>query len=128
VFGQIERSCVYTQRVILNIILHLPYQQMPASWNDEITCKFVELYKEHERLWNMHSNEYRNKNARQTDLEKMFENIGWENLTTEDSKQKIKSLRAPTNKNLIKLRNLRDPELLFSPYFLFKNLCKLCKQ
>jgi hypothetical protein len=42
----------------------------------------------------MHSNEYRNKNARQTALEKIVENIGWENFTTEDSKQKIKSLRA----------------------------------
>jgi hypothetical protein len=67
---------------------------MPERWNDEITCKFVELYKEHECQWNMHSNEYRNKNARQTDSEKSVENIGWENFTTEDAKQRIKSLRA----------------------------------
>jgi hypothetical protein len=42
----------------------------------------------------MHSNEYRNENARQTALEKIVENTGWENFTMEDSKQKIKSLRA----------------------------------
>jgi hypothetical protein len=27
-------------------------------------------------MWNMHSNEYRNKNARQTALQKIVENIG----------------------------------------------------
>jgi hypothetical protein len=43
---------------------------------------------------NIHSNECGNKNARQTALEKIVENIGWENFTTEDSKQEIKSLRA----------------------------------
>jgi hypothetical protein len=67
---------------------------MLACWNDEITCKFVELYKEHEYLWNMKSNEYRN-NARQTALEKIVENIGWKNFTTEDSKQKIKICLPP---------------------------------
>jgi hypothetical protein len=35
----------------------------------------------------LHSNEYRNKNVRQTSLEKIVENIGWENFTTEDTKQ-----------------------------------------
>jgi hypothetical protein len=65
---------------------------MPARWNDEITCKFVELYKEHECLWNMHSNEYRNKNARQTALETIVENIEWENFTTEEVKQSMSDL------------------------------------
>jgi cytoplasmic iron level regulating protein YaaA (DUF328/UPF0246 family) len=65
---------------------------MPARWNDEITCKFVELYKEHECLWNMHSNEYRNKNARQTASEKIVEHIRWENFNTEKATQSTSDL------------------------------------
>lgn len=63
---------------------------MPARWNDEITCKFVELYKEHECLWNMNSTLYK----RQSALEEIVRKMGLENFTTEEAKQKIKSLRA----------------------------------
>jgi len=67
---------------------------MPARWNDELTCKYVELYKEHECLWNMNSTQYKRKDARQSALEKIVRKMGLENFTTEDAKQKIRSLRA----------------------------------
>jgi hypothetical protein len=67
---------------------------MPARWNDEFTCKYVELYKENECLWNMNSTLYKRKDARQSALEKIVRKMGLENFTTEDAKQKIRSLRA----------------------------------
>jgi hypothetical protein len=67
---------------------------MPARWNDELTCKYVALYKEHECLWNTNSTQYKRKDARQSALEEIVRKMGLENFTTEDAKQKIKSLRA----------------------------------
>jgi hypothetical protein len=67
---------------------------MPARWNDELTCKYVELYKEHECLWNMNSKRYKRKDARQSALEDIVRKMGLENFTTAEAKQKIKSLRA----------------------------------
>jgi hypothetical protein len=63
---------------------------MPARWNDELTCKYVELYKEHECLWNMNSTLYKRKDARQSALEEIVRKMGLENFT----KQKTKRLRA----------------------------------
>jgi hypothetical protein len=67
---------------------------MPARWNDELTYKYVELYKEHECLWNMNSTLYKRKDARQSALEEIVGKMRLENFTTEDAKQKIKRLRA----------------------------------
>jgi hypothetical protein len=67
---------------------------MPARWNDQLTCKYVELYKEHECVWNMNSTLYKRKDARQSAVEEMVRKMGLENFTTKDAKQKIKSLRA----------------------------------
>jgi hypothetical protein len=89
---------------------------MPARWNDELTCKYVELYKEHECLWNMNSTLYKIKDARNSALEEIVRKMGLENFTTEDAKQKIKSLtlslslsekkERPTSRSHIKLKNL----------------------
>jgi hypothetical protein len=49
---------------------------------------------EHECLWNMNSTLYRRKDSRQSVLEEIVRKMGLENFTTEDAKQKIKSLRA----------------------------------
>jgi len=65
---------------------------MPARWNDELTYKYVELYKEHECLWNTNSTLYKRKDARQSALEEIVRKMGLENFTTEDAKQRV-SLR-----------------------------------
>ena len=65
---------------------------MPARWNDEFTCMYVELYKEHECLWNMNSTLYKRTDVTQSALEEIVRKMGLENFTTEDAKQKIKSL------------------------------------
>jgi hypothetical protein len=67
---------------------------MPARLNDELTCKYVELYKEHECVWNMNSTLHKRKDSGQSALEEIVRKMGLENFTTEDAKQKIKSLRA----------------------------------
>jgi len=46
---------------------------MPARWNDKLTCKFVELCKEQECLWDMNSTLYKRKDARQNALEEIRE-------------------------------------------------------
>ncbi|XP_064107225.1 uncharacterized protein LOC135216112 isoform X3 [Macrobrachium nipponense] len=66
---------------------------MPAKWTDDVTCKFVQLYMEHECLWNMHTEIYRNKAARQSALIDICKKMEIENYTINDVKQKIKSLR-----------------------------------
>jgi len=67
---------------------------MSAMWKDELTCKYVELYMEHECLWNINSTMYKRKDARQSAFEEIVRKMGLENFTTEGTKQKIKSLRA----------------------------------
>jgi len=49
----------------------------------------VDLYKEHECLWNMNSTLYKRKDARRSALEEILSKMGLENFTTEDTKQKI---------------------------------------
>jgi hypothetical protein len=61
---------------------------MPARWNDELTCKYVELYKENECLWNMNSTLYKRKDAKKC-VGGNSEQMGLENFTTEDTKQKF---------------------------------------
>jgi Leu/Phe-tRNA-protein transferase len=65
---------------------------MPARWKYELICKNVELYKEHECLWYMNSTLYKRKDARKCALVEIVRKMGLENFTTEDAKQKIKSL------------------------------------
>ncbi|XP_076034871.1 uncharacterized protein LOC143021336 [Oratosquilla oratoria] len=66
---------------------------MPPRWTEELTYKFVMLYKEHECLWNMHSEMYRNKLARQSALSDICVQMDVENFGINDAKQKIKILR-----------------------------------
>jgi hypothetical protein len=65
----------------------------------------------------MHSNEYRNKNARQTAMEKIVEKIGWENFTTEDPKQKIKSLRVTYQQEFNKIEKSKRSGASFLSQF-----------
>jgi hypothetical protein len=65
----------------------------------------------------MHSNEYRNKNAWQTTLEKIVENIGWGNFTTEDAKHKIKSLRTTYQQEFNKIKKSKRSRAFFLSQF-----------
>ena len=78
---------MFVSAVVLQFVI-----KMPARWNDVLTCKYVELYKEHECLWSMISTLYKRKDVRQSALEEIVRKMGLENFTTEDAKQKIRSL------------------------------------
>lgn len=52
------------------------------------------LYKEHECLWNMRNEMYRNKQARQSALNDICVKMEMKNFGINEVKQKIKSLRA----------------------------------
>ena len=76
---------------------------MPARWNDELTRKYAEVYKEHEGLWNMNGTLYKRKDARQSALEEIVRKMGLESFTREDAKQEIKSLRETYQQELHKI-------------------------
>jgi hypothetical protein len=60
--------------------------KMTARWNDKLTCKFVELYKQHPCMWGMNSAMYRRKDSRNSALEEVVRKMALENFTTEDAK------------------------------------------
>lgn len=76
---------------------------MPERWNELTTCKFVELYKEQEDLWNMNIPTYKIKGARQKALQEIVTQMGLENFTVPDAIKKIKSLRATYNQEFSKI-------------------------
>ena len=72
-------------------------------WSEEDTVKFVELYREHECLWNVMKPSYRNNQMGVGALEKIVEEMGIECFTVADARQKVKSLRNTYNQQLQKI-------------------------
>ena len=72
-------------------------------WSEGDIFKFVELYQEHECLWNIMKPSYRNNEMRVGALEKIVEEIGIEGFTFADTRQKVKSLRNMYNQQLQKI-------------------------
>lgn len=71
----------------------------------EINLKFVQLYGEHECLWNAALPIYRDKNKRDSALQKIcgeIKTLGID-MTTKDVKSKIKNLRATYSQELTKI-------------------------
>lgn len=66
----------------------------PPKLNSEETIKFIRLYRNQECLWRVDSEEYRNKQARDTALLQIKEEMGIDTFSIEDIKNKIKYLRA----------------------------------
>lgn len=66
---------------------------MARKFNADETLKLVQLYREHECLWNMRCQEYKNKQNRTSALQQIRTEIGIEGITIEEIKNKIKSIR-----------------------------------
>ena len=62
-------------------------------WSEGETIKFVELYRDYECLWDTTKACYKNNQMRQAALEKTVAEMGMEDFTLADARQKIKSLR-----------------------------------
>ncbi|CAI6358659.1 unnamed protein product [Macrosiphum euphorbiae] len=73
---------------------------MANRWSEETTLKFVQLYREHENLWNMFIPEYRNRDARSSSMEAIASEL---NITIKEVPKKIKALRATYYLELAKI-------------------------
>jgi len=81
--------------------------QNTMRWSEGDTVKFVELYQEHECLWNIMKHSYRNNQMQVEALEKVVEEMGIEGFTVADVRQKVKSARNTYNQQLQKTEKSR---------------------
>jgi hypothetical protein len=70
---------------------------MACRWSEEITMKFVELYLQHECLWNTKSALYKNKNAKQSAYVGLEKGINIPGFGEKEIKMKIRSIRLVLN-------------------------------
>lgn len=76
---------------------------MSRKWGDDNTLQFINLYRNEECLWDIRSQNYRNKQMRITALQNICSSMNMERLTIEEVKAKIKSLRCTYNLELDKI-------------------------
>lgn len=78
---------------------------MVFKWRDEQTETFVDYYtcREHECLWNVSSDSYKNKAARDSAYNKICKDLNLSGLTVTDVKNKIKIMRTNYNIELKKI-------------------------
>lgn len=74
------------------------------KWSETETLKFVELYRIHECLWNIHSPDYKNKVMKRTAQQDIVFKMAMENFGAEEVKQKIKNLRSTYNQEITKIQ------------------------
>jgi hypothetical protein len=67
---------------------------MVFKWRDDHTQIVLDLLRNQECLWDFKSENYRNRNIRDKALEEMVKALNIPDLTPEDVKQKIKSIRS----------------------------------
>lgn len=70
------------------------------KWSDALTFKFLDLYQQHECLWNQTLVIYKNKDARDTAIQAIIVDMECEGLSIDDIKNKIKTLRTMYKKKL----------------------------
>lgn len=74
-----------------------------SRWSEETTSKFVQLYREHENLWNTFIPEYRNRDSRSASMETIACELNLTNFSKKDVPKKIKSLRSTFYLELAKI-------------------------
>lgn len=62
---------------------------MANRWSEDTTVKFVLLYREHDCLWNIKSQLYRNKHAREAALLNIVAEMAISTFKVSDAKLKI---------------------------------------
>lgn len=75
---------------------------MAPKWSNDDILKLIELYKGKRCLWDQHHELYKNKNARNTALLEISNEMSMEGFGVEETKAKIKSLRGTFNIELCK--------------------------
>lgn len=67
---------------------------MNQKWDENTTLKFVEEYRHHEYLWNVHYVLYKNKQARESAYSSIANVMNISNFGIAEVKVKIKNLRS----------------------------------
>lgn len=93
-------------------------------WNDKETVRFVELYRDHECLWDVTKLSYRTKSVRLEALENIVNEMGLKGFTVGDARQKVKSLRNTYSQELQKIENSMKSgsENLYTPTLKWFNI------
>lgn len=74
-------------------------------WNRDLTLSLIELYEEHSNLWNVLSENYKNRNMRKASLDKISEVL---QICVEEVSAKIHNLRCQfqtINRNRLKTKS-----------------------
>ncbi|CAH2084108.1 unnamed protein product [Euphydryas editha] len=77
---------------------------MVKKLSEDQILKFVSLYRENTCLWDISSEDYKNKPMRQSALQKLCIGMEIEGFTVEDVKNKIKSIRSTYYLELDKIK------------------------
>lgn len=67
---------------------------MANRWNEDTTLKFVQLYRDHENLWNVFNKDYRNREVRSASMKAIVDEMNVQNFTVKDVPKKITALRS----------------------------------
>ena len=76
---------------------------MVFKCRDDLTQLVLDLLRNEECFWNVNSEHYRNRNIRDKALEEMVKELNIPDLTQEDVKLKIKSIRSRYSSELAKV-------------------------
>jgi len=76
---------------------------MVFKWSNDHTQLVLDLLSNQECLWNVKSENYRNRNIRDKALEEMVEQLNIPDLTQEDVQLKIKSIHSRYSSELAKV-------------------------
>jgi uncharacterized protein YajQ (UPF0234 family) len=79
------------------------HTQLVLDWRDDHTQLVLDVLSNQECLWNVKSENYRNRNIRDKALEEMEKQLNIPDLTQEDMKLKIKSIRSRHSSELAKV-------------------------
>ncbi|XP_035430335.2 uncharacterized protein LOC118262826 isoform X2 [Spodoptera frugiperda] len=82
---------------------------MVKKLSEDETIKFVSIYRDNPCLWDITSENYKNKAMRQTALQNLCIGMEIEGFTVEDVKNKIKSLRSTYYLELDKIKKSSTP-------------------
>lgn len=66
---------------------------MSLKWSESVMLKFLELYQNHDCLWNHRLDKYKNRDARESALGSIIKEMEIDGLTIADLKNKIKTIR-----------------------------------
>lgn len=80
------------------------------KWYEQDTLKFVELYHDHDCLWNMTCETYKNKEMREKAVEAIIREMNKDGFGIPEVKQKIKNIRSTYNQEKQKIERSQTTE------------------